>query len=789
MAVRSRDFVGIAEGIKSHELSTKGKIEQTKGHISQLSGKKSSLESTISYLDAAIAAAYEDTDDEGEPDYSRIAALEAQRGNAEGELSGVEQELQSANGELQQSEAELAQVEEEKAQTLFEIQERARKTSQNSASAGQMIGSYSGVGSTLQSSLQASFSALSQAAGILGGSVDSAGTGGGAGGTSSLGGGASKGGSNGAGDVVVSGLSAFSGGGNNSSGSSAPSASQFSTGQAGKATPASLPNFHSGQVSINPQKTLNFSSDQVSNGYAAESFSGASDSAGKSGAFKTSQESSAAQSGLATGSSNPGGGNSATSKREQFLERIHYDVSGNFSPSSRKQPTGGSNGSGNTGEAREREIGEELERGLFSHSKNHAAPVGSQATTSGSRGKESTSFRDSLKVDSTPRPLNTTGSNNSGSSHGTINRVSHDHPVQLNDNDERGLFSSWREKSCSKQQAVVGGSSTATGGSHDKDVASFKERLKVKSSPQPQSSTGSNNSGSDDVAIDPLERDLSKELHGGEERGFLSGSRKTSSNAGFANNTSSPRNQILSGISKPRSISSTAQEWKRQSDGSYIYNTPIETGSKLDCHQGKYVKEHPGRNKEEFHGTCGLVSCENILRLAGVSITEATVVEYASSTTVEKRIPFLNGSTIRKTLCRTGSDPSQNGGTGAEDRKIILDHFGIPSRTAKQEITTIAKAVASGRGVIASIYPKKLYKNLPISKEIGSGMTHAITITSVKVDANGKVIGFYVCDSNAHSLVVYNQITEESGAMYYSAKELEEAFTDRECNITETIIR
>ena len=43
MAIRSRDFVGIAEEIKSHELSAKGKIEQFRGHISELSGRKSSL--------------------------------------------------------------------------------------------------------------------------------------------------------------------------------------------------------------------------------------------------------------------------------------------------------------------------------------------------------------------------------------------------------------------------------------------------------------------------------------------------------------------------------------------------------------------------------------------------------------------------------------------------------------------------------------------------------------------------------------------------------------------------
>lgn len=40
MATRSRDFVGVAEGIKSHEISTKGRIEQLKGRISELSSQK-----------------------------------------------------------------------------------------------------------------------------------------------------------------------------------------------------------------------------------------------------------------------------------------------------------------------------------------------------------------------------------------------------------------------------------------------------------------------------------------------------------------------------------------------------------------------------------------------------------------------------------------------------------------------------------------------------------------------------------------------------------------------------
>lgn len=271
MAVRSRDFVGIAEGIRSHELSTKSQIENLKGRMSELSGRRSSLNSTISYLEAAIAAAYEDTDEDGDPDYGLIASLEAQKSSAENELSGVENDLDSTGNELENKQNELETVEEEKAQTLFEIQERARKTSNNISLAGGMYGAYAGVGGTLQNSLQTSLSSLTQAAGILGGSVDGA-SGGSLGGPSGSGNAASGEvgtslGDNGSGTGP---LSAFTGG--YSGEALLLSASQFSTNQDQLATPATMPNYHSGQGSINTRAPQSFFTEQGANEYALSSF-------------------------------------------------------------------------------------------------------------------------------------------------------------------------------------------------------------------------------------------------------------------------------------------------------------------------------------------------------------------------------------------------------------------------------------------------------------------------------------------------------------------------------------
>ena len=272
MAVKSRDFVGIAEGIRSHELSTKSQIEILKGHMSELSGRRSSLNSTISYLEAAIAAAYEDTDEDGDPDYRLIASLEAEKGSAENELSGVEQDLDSTGSELESKQNELEAVEEEKAQTLFEIQERARKTSQNISLAGGMYGSYAGVGSTLQNSLQTSLSSLTQAADILGGSVAGATVG--SVGNSSFGSDRSSSGetgtSSGVGNTETGALSAFTGGYSGET-LSLP-ASQFSTRQDQLSTPAAMPNFHSGQGTINTKAPQSFTSEQNANAYALDSF-------------------------------------------------------------------------------------------------------------------------------------------------------------------------------------------------------------------------------------------------------------------------------------------------------------------------------------------------------------------------------------------------------------------------------------------------------------------------------------------------------------------------------------
>lgn len=202
-------------------------------------------------------------------------------------------------------------------------------------------------------------------------------------------------------------------------------------------------------------------------------------------------------------------------------------------------------------------------------------------------------------------------------------------------------------------------------------------------------------------------------------------------------------------------LNTTNQIWTTSADGSMVFNTPVETGGKLDSCQGKV---------NGFLGTCGLVSCVNILRLAGYPATESEVVGYASTTSAG----FGRGK-----LCTTNSFPEENGGTSAKTRQQILQHFGIKSDLREASVDNIAGAVSDGRGVIISVYAGMLYNGWSDHRDL-----HAITVTSVKKDRYGNVLGFYVCDSGTGGV---------DNSRFYTTFQVENALSGRPMNVTSII--
>ena len=230
------------------------------------------------------------------------------------------------------------------------------------------------------------------------------------------------------------------------------------------------------------------------------------------------------------------------------------------------------------------------------------------------------------------------------------------------------------------------------------------------------------------------------------------------------------RGEFRSDGIRPTKLKRTRQVW---SNDTYVrvFDSPKETGKLLNSSQG-IPKSRGGEGIEGFEGTCGLVSVENVLRMAGVNIDEAKIVEYAST-----HKPFrYNGERM---LCTTGSTPENNGGTYSTDLQVILRHFGIESTIENAEIEKMARFVEEGRGVIVSVDANMLWYQCYGSIQ----NLHCVTVTSVQRDrTTGEITGIYICDSGD---------TGASSARLVPFEVMKLALEggSGEMNVTETIIR
>ena len=239
--------------------------------------------------------------------------------------------------------------------------------------------------------------------------------------------------------------------------------------------------------------------------------------------------------------------------------------------------------------------------------------------------------------------------------------------------------------------------------------------------------------------------------------------------AGTAGSLSNSADGLAPTRTTPRDLAASQFGFTKDSDGNMVYDSPNE--------MNQYLYKTQGSADSNFQGTCGLCSCANILRLSGVNASEAEMIAYASQT----RDPnSFNGM-----LCATGySDPGLNGGTSPKSRQQILDHFGIDSgifpiahdsdgSIADSNLSQIADHVSAGRGVILSVHADVLWNDAAF----GIDDYHAVTVTSVKKNSAGDVLGFYICDS------------ANGGTTYYPAEKVKRALTGSPMNVTYPIIR
>lgn len=192
MKLTAGEFISKAEGLKSHELSLKHKIETLSAKYSDIQESIDAEYYQIESLEDQIAAleaeeCYSEDDEDGGVDNSaEIAMLQARISVSYQHISHYESELQQAENDLNEASQELSKVEDEEADTLSEIQDSASRTQNNMSILSGIGGDYGSVAGQAVSSSQHVLGQLSQAATILGGSVSvGAGFGGSRGGSNS----------------------------------------------------------------------------------------------------------------------------------------------------------------------------------------------------------------------------------------------------------------------------------------------------------------------------------------------------------------------------------------------------------------------------------------------------------------------------------------------------------------------------------------------------------------------------------------------------------------------------
>jgi hypothetical protein len=150
-----------------------------------------------------------------------------------------------------------------------------------------------------------------------------------------------------------------------------------------------------------------------------------------------------------------------------------------------------------------------------------------------------------------------------------------------------------------------------------------------------------------------------------------------------------------------------------------------------DVERCKEFNHLQGDNSLGFRGTCGLVSCEDVLRQFGVQVTEDDVVRHAAE----------------RGLCYVTDDPDHCGGTTVSDQAQILRDYGVPAHPEQLgSLERLSECVESGRGVIAEVNAGYLWND---ANYVGSGeFNHAICVTGVARDPHtGEIQGFFINDS------------------------------------------
>ena len=152
-----------------------------------------------------------------------------------------------------------------------------------------------------------------------------------------------------------------------------------------------------------------------------------------------------------------------------------------------------------------------------------------------------------------------------------------------------------------------------------------------------------------------------------------------------------------------------------------------------DVHRVAEIGHQQGDNGYGFLGTCGLCSCESVLRQFGIGVTEHDIVDHA----------------VRNGQCAVTDDPMTSGGTTEMGLAQILTDYGVPAHPEQgRSLEDLARYVEEGKGIIVEANAGYLWNDATYL-EFGQA-NHAVVVTGVARDpSSGEVLGVYINDSGA----------------------------------------
>ena len=130
---------------------------------------------------------------------------------------------------------------------------------------------------------------------------------------------------------------------------------------------------------------------------------------------------------------------------------------------------------------------------------------------------------------------------------------------------------------------------------------------------------------------------------------------------------------------------------------------------------------------------CGLESSRQVMNQStGGNATEAQLFNQATTTASAAR--------------PGGNIATANGGTWPATQAELLTSSGVPAAAGQANATNVALAMSQGRGAIANVDAGALW---PTTHGIspGTGSWHAVTVTGVEFDDNGRAVAYHINDT------------------------------------------